>query len=42
MPRAKSNFRSDRRPATEILTDAQKETIFRKFRRTFDLFDYRP
>jgi hypothetical protein len=42
MPRAKSNFRSDRRPAAEILTDAQKETIFRKFRRTFDLFDYRP
>ena len=39
-PRAKGNFRLDRRPANEILSDAQKEAVYKKTRLEFDLFGF--
>jgi hypothetical protein len=42
LPRAKSKYRSDRRPAREILTDEQKQRIYERHRRTFELLNYEP
>ena len=40
LPRKKSNFRKDTRPAREILSAAQKEAIFETCRPEFELFGY--
>jgi len=40
LPRLKGNLRLDRRPAAEILSDEQKETIFRQCRQEFEFFGY--
>lgn len=40
LPRAKTTTREDRRPAREILTDAQKETVFGFCQREFELLGY--
>jgi hypothetical protein len=40
--RAKSKTRADRRPAREILTEKQKEIIYRVCRKEFDLLGYEP
>jgi hypothetical protein len=40
LPRHKGGFRSDHRPAREILTAEQKEIIYEKCRPEFDLFGY--
>lgn len=42
IPQAKIRSRADRRPAREILTDAQKETVYRFCRREFELLGYEP
>ncbi len=42
LPRAKSAMRIDRRPAQEILTDAQKERVFQTCRQAFADFGYEP
>lgn len=39
-PHAKASYRLDRRPATEILTEAQKATIYERCRPEFELLDY--
>lgn len=36
-PRSKASIRPDRRPAREILSDSQKEILYKRFRATFDL-----
>lgn len=40
IPRAKSAHRLDRRPATEILSDKQKERIWQLSRREFEIMGY--
>jgi len=40
LPRARSR-RTDRRPASEVLTDAQKEFIFTKCKREFELLGWK-
>jgi hypothetical protein len=40
MPRAKSAFRSDRRPAHDILSQDQKDRIYRSCRATFEMMGY--
>lgn len=41
LPRIKGGFRSDRRPAAEILSDGQKAAIYARCRAEFDLMGYR-
>lgn len=40
VPRSKTRSRADKRPAREILTDAQKEVVYGFCRREFDLLGY--
>ncbi|HVZ90528.1 MAG TPA: hypothetical protein VG843_02665 [Rhizomicrobium sp.] len=40
LPRKKSNFRKDPRPAREILSDAQKSRIYETCKPEFELFGY--
>lgn len=40
LPRKKSNFRKDPRPAREILTDAHKQAIYEACKPEFELFGY--
>jgi len=40
LPRAKGQYRSDRRPASEILSDRQKKTLQKTCRLEFELFGY--
>ena len=40
LPRAKGSFRTDRRPAREILSDRQKGAIFERQKKTFELMGY--
>ena len=40
LPRAKTQFRQDKRPATEILTPAQKARIYELHAREFEVFGY--
>ena len=40
LPRSKTKTRTDRRPAREILSDAQKETIYKMCKEEFELFGY--
>ncbi|HVU22102.1 MAG TPA: hypothetical protein VHE09_15335 [Rhizomicrobium sp.] len=40
LPRSKHNRRKDHRPAREILSEAQKEIVYQRCRREFDLFGY--
>jgi hypothetical protein len=42
LPNAKSSFRTDPRPATEILTAEQKKRIYERNRQTFELLGYEP
>jgi hypothetical protein len=42
IPRNKSGSRADRRPAREILTDAQKEIVYGFCRKEFELLGYDP
>ncbi|MEP0325055.1 hypothetical protein [Bauldia litoralis] len=42
LPKAKGAFRTDRRPAHEILSPAQKAVIYERHRKTFDLLGYEP
>jgi hypothetical protein len=42
IPRAKGDVRTDRRPATEILTEKQKQRIYQNQRAIFDRFNYQP
>jgi hypothetical protein len=42
LPRAKGSFRTDRRPAREILSERQKRAIFERQRETFALMGYEP
>jgi len=41
LPRARSDTRIDRRPASEILSDEQKEFIYSKCKAEFDLFGWK-
>ncbi|MGO1120655.1 hypothetical protein ACTL6U_18250 [Rhodovibrionaceae bacterium A322] len=40
LPRTKHHYRTDRRPAREILTDSQKERCYERCRREFEFFAY--
>ena len=40
LPRAKGSYRLDRRPAREILSDAQKEIVYGFCRKEFELLGY--
>lgn len=40
LPRAKGSYRTDRRPAREILSERQKERIYEIERQTFDRFGF--
>jgi hypothetical protein len=42
LPEMKTAVRKDRRPARDILTKAQRETIYRMCRREFELLGYEP
>lgn len=42
LPRIKSEFRADRRPAAEVLTDDQKAAIYARCRDEFELMGYEP
>jgi len=42
LPEMKSAIRTDRRPAGDILTKAQKETIYKKCQPEFELLGYEP
>jgi len=42
LPWAKGSFRTDRRPAREILSERQKRAIFERQRETFSLLGYEP
>ena len=42
IPRAKTRSRADRRPAREILSDAQKEIVYGFCRKEFELLGYEP
>lgn len=42
LPEMKAAVRTDRRPARDILTQAQKETIYEKCRPEFELLGYEP
>ena len=42
LPRAKSGYRTDHRPAREILSDSQKELIYQGCRQTFEEMGYEP
>jgi len=42
LPEMKTDLRKDRRPARDILTKAQKETIYKKCQPEFELLGYEP
>ncbi len=42
LPQMKSKMRKDRRPAREILSDAQKEIVYRFCKREFRILGYKP
>ncbi len=42
LPQKRSAFRLDRRPATEILSDEQKQIVFETCREEFELLGYQP
>ena len=42
LPRKKGSIRLDPRPAREILSDEQKETIYHRCKQEFELLGYEP
>lgn len=42
LPRVKGEFRADRRPAREVLSDDQKQAIYQRCRFEFDFMGYEP
>ncbi|MBV8799185.1 MAG: hypothetical protein JO208_05180 [Alphaproteobacteria bacterium] len=42
LPRKRTGFRTDRRPAAEVLSDEQKQQVFRTCREEFELLGYAP
>ena len=42
LPRSKSGYRTDQRPAREILSDEQRYAVFQKCLPEFELFGYEP
>jgi hypothetical protein len=42
LPQAKSRYRKDHRPASQILTERQKEIIAKQFKKEIDLLGYHP